>query len=283
MDILDQLHGAHWADASERLRLVNLAADEIERLREDAKKNAKYMLAIWRMRQTRGNEFMEAFDQAVKLYEDEQPAKATGEEVMDIVDDLRDLNSMHTPKEISDIGEKAADEIERLREEVEHLHKMTVKWSVLQVEGSQEIQRLREDAKKNAKYMLAFYRIRQTRGNEFMEAFDQAVRLYEDEQPAKATGEEVMDIVDDLRDLNSMHTPKEISDIGEKAADEIERLREEVEHLHKMTVKWSALQVEGSQENQRLREALQWAIKDCDAKTNHESIKRELLEALEGK
>ena len=35
---------------------------------------------------------------------------------MDIVDDLRDLNSMHTPKEISDIGEKAADEIERLRE-----------------------------------------------------------------------------------------------------------------------------------------------------------------------
>jgi chromosome segregation ATPase len=41
--------------------------------------------------------------------------------------------------------EGAADEIERLREEVEHLHKMTVKWSVLQVEGSQEIQRLRED------------------------------------------------------------------------------------------------------------------------------------------
>ena len=35
---------------------------------------------------------------------------------MDIVDDLRDLNSMHTPKEASDIGEKAADEIERLRE-----------------------------------------------------------------------------------------------------------------------------------------------------------------------
>ena len=33
----------------------------------------------------------------------------------DIVDDLRDLNSMHTPKEVSDIGEKAADEIERLQ------------------------------------------------------------------------------------------------------------------------------------------------------------------------
>lgn len=38
---------------------------------------------------------------------------------MDIVDDLRDLNSMHTPKEVSDIGEKAANEIERLREQVE--------------------------------------------------------------------------------------------------------------------------------------------------------------------
>ena len=62
MDIVKQLQGAHWTDASERLRLVNLAADEIE----------------------------------------------------------------------------------RLREEVEHLHKMTVKWSVLQVEGSQEIQRLRQ-------------------------------------------------------------------------------------------------------------------------------------------
>ena len=37
---------------------------------------------------------------------------------MDIVDDLRDLNSMHTPKEVSDIGEKAADEIERLRDRV---------------------------------------------------------------------------------------------------------------------------------------------------------------------
>ena len=36
---------------------------------------------------------------------------------MDIFDDLRDLNSMHTPKEVSDIGEKAADEIERLRQQ----------------------------------------------------------------------------------------------------------------------------------------------------------------------
>jgi len=41
-----------------------------------------------------------------------------------------------------------------------------------------------------------------------------------------------MDIVDDLRDLNSMHTPKEVSDIGEKAADEIERLRKIVIRLN---------------------------------------------------
>ena len=116
---------------------------------------------------------------------------------MDIVKRLKQEFSGNALKDIADqtrayVKERheAADEIERLREEVEHLHKMTVKWSALQVEGSQEIQRLREDAKKNAKYMLAFYRIRQTRGNEFMEAFDQAVKLYEDEQPAKATGDE---------------------------------------------------------------------------------------------
>jgi hypothetical protein len=37
---------------------------------------------------------------------------------------------------------------------------------------------------------------------------------------------------------------------------------------------------QAADEIERLREALQWAIKDCDAKTNHESMKRELLEAL---
>lgn len=36
--------------------------------------------------------------------------------VMGIEDELRELNSMHTPKEVSDIGERAAGEIERLRE-----------------------------------------------------------------------------------------------------------------------------------------------------------------------
>ena len=66
MDIVKQLQGAHWTDASERLRLVNLAVAEIE----------------------------------------------------------------------------------RLREEVKHLHKMTVKWSVLQVESSQENQRLRKANKR---------------------------------------------------------------------------------------------------------------------------------------
>jgi hypothetical protein len=35
MDVLDQLHLAHWADASERLRLIPLAIDEIERLRKE--------------------------------------------------------------------------------------------------------------------------------------------------------------------------------------------------------------------------------------------------------
>lgn len=34
MDIIQQLRGSHWVDASERLRLVNLAVDEIERLRQ---------------------------------------------------------------------------------------------------------------------------------------------------------------------------------------------------------------------------------------------------------
>ena len=60
--------------------LVEGLLNEIERLRKNGEQDAKYMLAIWRMRQNRGNEFMEAFDQTVKLYEDEQPAKATGGE-----------------------------------------------------------------------------------------------------------------------------------------------------------------------------------------------------------
>lgn len=60
----------------------------------------------------------------------------------------------------------------------------------------------------------------------------------------------MMDIVERLRDQFDVYDETKL-----EAADEIERLREEVEHLHKMTVKWSVLQVESSQENQRLRKA----------------------------
>jgi len=80
MDIVERLRDEASMYDADDVDLHLDAADEIERLREDAKKNAKYMLAIWRMRQNRGNEFMEAFDQAVKLYEDQQTAKATGGE-----------------------------------------------------------------------------------------------------------------------------------------------------------------------------------------------------------
>lgn len=78
MDIVERLREVpvntmHWVKCHD-------AADEIERLRKNAKRDAKYMLALHRIRQNRGNEFMEAFDQAVKLYEDEQPAKAKGDE-----------------------------------------------------------------------------------------------------------------------------------------------------------------------------------------------------------
>jgi len=41
MDIIQQLRGSHWVDASERLRLVNLAIDEIERLRKANKRLAE--------------------------------------------------------------------------------------------------------------------------------------------------------------------------------------------------------------------------------------------------
>ena len=75
MDLFDPNTTQEMAAAA-----LNFANDEIKRLQKNAKRDAKYMLAIWRMRQMKGKEFMEAFDQAVKLYEDEQPAKATGDE-----------------------------------------------------------------------------------------------------------------------------------------------------------------------------------------------------------
>ena len=55
---------------------------------------------------------------------------------MDIVDDLRDLNSMHTPKEASDIGEKAATEIERLRKNKADL--VEELWGIALHSGSRE-------------------------------------------------------------------------------------------------------------------------------------------------
>ena len=68
----------------------------------------------------------------------------------DIVDDLRDLNSMHTPKEVSDIGEKAADEIERLQLREETLSGiidgMTARF--IEAQGAvEEIERLRQKHK----------------------------------------------------------------------------------------------------------------------------------------
>jgi len=93
----------------------------------------------------------------------------------------------------------AANEIERLRKETEQLRSQMVLLDPNTTQemaaaalnfANDEIKRLQKNAKRDAKYILALHRIRQTRGNEFMEAFDQAVKLYEDEQPAKATGGE---------------------------------------------------------------------------------------------
>jgi hypothetical protein len=74
------------------------------------------------------------------------------------------------------------------------------------------------------------------------------------------------------------------------AADEIERLREALKtfanNVKETNVgidkNWAETVYPLKAENQRLREEIQWAIKDCDAKTNHETIKRELLKALAG-
>lgn len=68
---------------------------------------------------------------------------------MDIVDDLRELNSMHTPKEVSSIGERAADEIERLRWENANMEKLWGKsegtWMEIRDKQDAEIERLRVD------------------------------------------------------------------------------------------------------------------------------------------
>ena len=65
MDIVEQLQGAHWTDASERLRLIPIAIDEIKRLRRDVEEaNARaYVMA-----------------QEVTLWQDRALAKTTGGE-----------------------------------------------------------------------------------------------------------------------------------------------------------------------------------------------------------
>ena len=62
---------------------------------------------------------------------------------MDIVERLRNNvgGESYTWKTITE----AADEIERLRDEVDHLHKMTIEWSKLHMEDVKEIERLREE------------------------------------------------------------------------------------------------------------------------------------------
>ena len=95
-----------------------------------------------------------------------------------------------------------------------------------------------------------------------------------------------MDIVERLRQEIDGYTDRDVEKAEanmQEAADEIERLREQVEfeRASLQSAFGELKKLDGDIE--RLREALQWAIKDCDAKTNHESIKRELLEALEGK
>lgn len=73
----------------------------------------------------------------------------------------------------------------------------------------------------------------------------------------------------------------------EKARMQIKRLQAEVEHLRGCNEELQGAVSLGTlarqqlqKEIEQLRQALRWTIKDCDAKTNYESIKRELLEAL---
>jgi hypothetical protein len=91
-----------------------------------------------------------------------------------------------------------------------------------------------------------------------------------------------MDILELLENLTVEPHQQAIIDA---AVDEIERLRGEVEHLHKMTVKWSVLQVEGSQENQRLREALEIAadgFMNCGAEDLEDMCRAVIAKATGG-
>lgn len=96
-----------------------------------------------------------------------------------------------------------------------------------------------------------------------------------------------MDIVELLDDAYAFNGDP----LFKKAKDEIKRVRKSLEifadNVKETNVgideNWAKTVNALKAENQRLRETLQWAIKDCDAKTNHETIKRELFEALREK
>ena len=94
-----------------------------------------------------------------------------------------------------------------------------------------------------------------------------------------------MDIVDDLRDLNSMHTPKEASDIGEKAADEIEQLRGQIvfERLSLRSALDKLRKLDGDIE--RLRKALEIAadgFRDCGAEDLEDMCRAAIAKATGG-
>lgn len=95
-----------------------------------------------------------------------------------------------------------------------------------------------------------------------------------------------MDIIAKLKDAYAF-----LGDpLHREAWEEIERLRETLKtfanNVKETNVgidkNWAETVYALKAENQRLQEEIQWAIKDCDAKTNHETIKRELLKALTG-
>jgi hypothetical protein len=68
---------------------------------------------------------------------------------MDIVERLREIGWSLVMGKIHAERSEAADEIERLREEVDHLLKMTIEWTKLHMEDVKEIRRLRELLKKH--------------------------------------------------------------------------------------------------------------------------------------
>ena len=81
---------------------------------------------------------------------------------MDIVDDLRDLNSMHTPNEVSGIADEAADEIERLREQCEFEKKCRNDAFEELKQRDADIERLREESQKQREKIMLLNSMVQT-------------------------------------------------------------------------------------------------------------------------